>query len=75
MAMFLGSSAAAQQISGNIRGTVSDPTGAAVQGATVSAKQAKTGQTRTSVTDHSGAYEDAIRAGERSQRGLRRQRN
>src|SRR2546425_12308078 len=49
--------ASAQQITGSIRGIVADPTGAAVSGATVSAKQAETGLTRTAVTDHSGAYD------------------
>lgn len=49
--------ARAQQITGSIRGIVSDPTGAAVQGATVSAKQAETGLTRTAVTDRTGAYD------------------
>src|SRR5882724_8173521 len=49
--------ASAQQITGSIQGIVADPTGAAVQGATVSAKQAETGLTRIAVTDHSGAYD------------------
>jgi hypothetical protein len=48
--------AVAQQISGSIRGTVVDPTGATVQGASVSATQTETGLTRTSTTDHSGGY-------------------
>jgi len=46
----------AQQISGNIRGTVSDSTGAVVQSAAVTAKQAETGLARTAFTDASGAY-------------------
>ena len=50
------SGAAAQQITGNIRGSVSDPSGAVVQSATVNAKQADTGLTRTATTDHSGNY-------------------
>ena len=50
------SAAVAQQITGNIRGTVSDPTGAVVQSATVTAKQSETGLTRTATTDHSGNY-------------------
>jgi len=54
--MYLGLGAAAQQISGSIRGTVVDPTGATVQGASVNATQTETGLTRTSITDHSGAY-------------------
>nr|AUN36737.1 Oar protein [uncultured bacterium] len=46
----------AQQITGNIRGTVTDPSGAVVEGAAVSAKQTETGLTRSTNTDHSGAY-------------------
>lgn len=52
----LGLTAAAQQISGSIRGTVVDPTGAAVQSASVSATQTETGLTRDAVTDHTGSY-------------------
>jgi outer membrane receptor protein involved in Fe transport len=48
--------AIAQQITGNIRGTVSDPTGAVVQSATVTAKQSETGLSRTAITDHAGNY-------------------
>jgi hypothetical protein len=50
------SSLAAQQITGNIRGTVSDPSNAVVQGATVTARQTETGLTRTTITDRVGAY-------------------
>jgi hypothetical protein len=46
----------AQQITGSLRGTVTDPSGAAVQGASVSAKQTETGLTRTAATDRAGAY-------------------
>jgi len=53
---FAGWNAYAQQITGSIRGTVTDPTGAVVQVASVSAKQIETGLTRTAVTDHDGAY-------------------
>src|SRR6266568_1241043 len=49
-------SAAAQQISGSIRGTVLDPTGATVAGAIVTATQTETGLTRMSTTDRSGEY-------------------
>src|SRR5882724_4629671 len=49
-------SANAQQITGSIRGTVVDPSGAVVQGASVSAKQTETGLTRTATTDRDGAY-------------------
>src|SRR6202050_2990695 len=47
---------AAQQITGSIRGTVLDPSGAIVQAATVTAKQIETGLTRVAVTDHQGEY-------------------
>src|SRR5271157_221100 len=47
---------AGQQITGNIRGTVVDPSGAIVQGATVAAKQTETGLTREAVTDRQGEY-------------------
>ncbi len=56
LSMFVVVSAAAQQITGSIRGTVSDPSGATVQGASVSAKQTETGLTRAALTDHSGGY-------------------
>ncbi|MGC2197377.1 MAG: TonB-dependent receptor, partial [Terriglobales bacterium] len=47
---------AAQQITGNLRGTVTDASGAVVQAATVTARQIETGLTRTAFTDSSGAY-------------------
>ena len=46
----------AQQITGNIRGTVVDASGAVVQAASVTAKQVETGLTRTTTTDGSGTY-------------------
>ena len=46
----------AQQITGSIRGTVTDPMGAMVQGATVTAEEAETGLSRTTITDRSGNY-------------------
>jgi len=49
-------SLSAQQITGNVRGTVSDQTGALVQGATVSAVQLETGLSRTATTDRSGNF-------------------
>jgi outer membrane receptor protein involved in Fe transport len=48
--------AAGQQITGTIRGTVMDPSGAIVQAATVTAKQVETGLTRVAVTDRQGEY-------------------
>ena len=46
----------AQEITGSIRGTVLDPSGAVVEGAAVSAKQLETGLTRATTTDHQGGY-------------------
>src|SRR5580704_5318196 len=50
------SNVVAQQITGSIRGTVSDPSGAIVQAATVNAKQIETGLTRVALTDKQGEY-------------------
>jgi len=47
---------AAQQITGSIRGTVLDPSGAIVPAATITAKQGETGLIRSVATDHQGAY-------------------
>jgi Carboxypeptidase regulatory-like domain/TonB dependent receptor len=47
---------AAQQITGSIRGTVVDPSGAIVQAAAVTARQIETGLTRAAATDHQGEY-------------------
>ena len=49
-------SVSGQQITGSIRGTVLDPSGAIVRAATVTARQIETGLTRTAVTDRQGAY-------------------
>lgn len=46
----------AQQISGNIRGTVVDQTGALVQGATVTSRNVATGFARFAVSDRLGSY-------------------
>jgi outer membrane receptor protein involved in Fe transport len=51
-----GVSAAAQQITGSIRGTVTDASGAVVQAAAVTARHVETGLTRTTFADNSGAY-------------------
>src|SRR5580700_382248 len=53
---FVSGNLAAQQITASIRGTVSDPSGAMVQAATVTAKQIETGLTRVSITDRQGEY-------------------
>jgi outer membrane receptor protein involved in Fe transport len=49
-------SLSAQQITGNIRGTVTDPSGAVIQGAAVTARQAETGLSRGTTTDRNGNY-------------------
>jgi hypothetical protein len=56
LTMLLTLNVAAQQITGSIRGTVSDPTGAVVQAATVTARHAETGLTRSVVSGHDGSY-------------------
>jgi hypothetical protein len=55
-ALCAGSSTFSQQITGSIRGTVIDPSGGVVEGATVSGKQSETGLTRATTSDHAGAY-------------------
>src|SRR5450631_542773 len=54
--LLLGAPLFAQQITGSIRGTVSDSSGALVTGATVTARQVETGLTRTTTTEHGGNY-------------------
>jgi hypothetical protein len=49
-------SSSAQQITDSIRGTVTDPLGVVVQGATVTVQQSETGLSRTVTTDRSGGY-------------------
>ena len=49
-------SLSAQQITGNIRGTVTDPSGAVIRGAAVTAWQAETGLSRSTTTDRNGNY-------------------
>ncbi len=49
-------SLSAQQITGNIRGTVIDPSGAVIQGSAVTARQAETGLSRSTTTDRNGNY-------------------
>ena len=46
----------AQQITGNLRGTVADQTGAAIAGASITAQQVETGLTRKAASDHNGAF-------------------
>src|ERR1700691_4010218 len=56
MAILTSLNVAGQQITGNIRGTVLDPSGAMVQATMVTAKQTETGLTRSAVTDRQGEY-------------------
>ncbi len=51
-----GSAAIAQTITGSVRGTVTDPSGAVVAGAKVTATNVATGVTTSTITDHSGLY-------------------
>ncbi|MHB1838663.1 MAG: TonB-dependent receptor [Acidobacteriaceae bacterium] len=55
-AILLGVSAVAQTITGAIRGAVTDPSGAVVVGAAVTATNVATGVSTSTVTDHSGLY-------------------
>src|SRR5262245_7014355 len=59
---FLGISAFAQSESGSagLEGTIKDPTGAAVQGATVNVKNIGTGLERTVTTDSSGSFSASV---------------
>ena len=49
-------SLSAQQITGTISGTVSDPSGAIIRGAAVTARQVETGLARTTNSDRNGNY-------------------
>jgi len=57
VAALLALPAAAQQSTGAIVGTVSDPSGAAVQGATVTAKDVDRGTTLTTKSNEEGAFD------------------
>jgi outer membrane receptor for ferrienterochelin and colicin len=52
-----GGFAAAQETTGNIRGSVTDATGAALSGATVTVVDEGTGQSRSTTTDASGRFQ------------------
>src|SRR5580700_4757378 len=56
LTVFAGLEVVAQQITGSLRGTVVDPSGAVVQSAAVNAQQTETGLTREASTDRQGAY-------------------
>ena len=54
--ILLSSTLSAQQITGSIRGTVIDPSGAVVRDGLITATQIETGLSRTGRTDHDGNY-------------------
>jgi hypothetical protein len=56
MALVTSLNVTGQQITGSIRGTVSDPSGAIVQAATVTARHIETDLTRVAITDRQGEY-------------------
>ena len=56
VAMLFASTLLAQRITGTIRGTISDPSGALVPAASVTVRQVETGLTRTTSSDHTGNY-------------------
>jgi hypothetical protein len=56
LSILSGASAPAQQITAIVRGTITDPSGAAVSNAEVTAVQRETGFTRTVTSDSQGAY-------------------
>src|ERR1700761_7117289 len=56
LSVFASLSLSAQQITGNIRGTVTDPTGAVIRDAAVTAQEAETGLSRNTATDRNGNY-------------------
>ena len=56
VALLACSFASAQQITANIRGVVTDPSGAVVQNATVTARQIETGLRRGASTDRAGNF-------------------
>lgn len=56
MLLLLPSVASAQNVYASLAGTITDPAGAVVPGATVAAKNENTGLTRTTVTEAHGTY-------------------
>jgi len=54
--LFACACAISQQITGSIRGAVTDPTGAVVQNAAVSARQVETGFVRATTSDSGGNF-------------------
>src|ERR1700683_1507712 len=57
---FLPASLAQTSSTGSLTGTVTDPSGGVVSGATVTATNVGTGQSRTTTTDSSGSYKFAL---------------
>ncbi len=55
--LFLSSISAVAQVSASLSGRVTDPTGAVVAGATVTANNVDTGVSRSAITDQAGRYE------------------
>ncbi|KAA6456647.1 hypothetical protein DYQ86_24590 [Acidobacteria bacterium AB60] len=56
LVMFACVSLSAQQITGTIRGTVSDPSGAVIRDAELTVRQTETGLSRSTATDRNGNY-------------------
>lgn len=56
VALFAAITVNAQQITGNLRGTINDPTGAVVPSAAIMARQVETGLMRTAISDRDGGY-------------------
>ena len=55
--LFLAGPATAQKITGDIEGTVTDPSGASIPAATIEVRNVETGAIRSSRTDSSGRFE------------------
>src|SRR5882757_6101546 len=56
VAIAVGMNGFAQEITAKIRGSVTDPTGAVVQSASITAQQTETGLTRSTTTSSDGSY-------------------
>lgn len=56
LVLFACAAAFSQQITGNIRGTISDPSGAVVQQAKITVQDADTGLTRIAISDAAGNF-------------------
>src|SRR5438270_6237938 len=58
--VFITFAAAQSIVSGDVTGTVSDPSGAVVPGATVTLKNADNGSSQTATTNNAGVYRFAL---------------